>query len=104
MKPHVARFEGVEAKDRRVEAVIDVEAGPLLYDVYRRAGEKRVGIATLILFERLEMFGMKWLLVARSEESMTKRARGEVWGSFQGSLRGVHAKGYRPFIPRLVNG
>jgi len=49
MKPHVARFEGVEAKYRRVVAVIEVEAGPLLHSVERREGEKRIGRAALIL-------------------------------------------------------
>lgn len=41
MKPHVARLEGVEEKDRRVTAGNEVEAA-VLSGVQRREGWKRI--------------------------------------------------------------
>lgn len=48
MNPNVARFEGVEAKDRLV--IDDSEdAEKLLLSMRRREGEKRVDMAALML-------------------------------------------------------
>lgn len=51
MKPHVARFEGVEAKERLVtEDSGDAEA--LLPSMQRREGENRIETAALILTDK----------------------------------------------------
>lgn len=51
MKPNVARFEDVEAKDRLV--VDDNEgAAKLLLSMQRREGEKRIEVAALMLTDK----------------------------------------------------
>ena len=51
MNPHVARFEGVEAKERLVmEDSGDAEG--LLPSMQRREGEKRIETAALMLTDR----------------------------------------------------
>ena len=48
MKPHVARFDGVEAKERRVMDESEDGEG-LLLSMQRREGENRIETAALIL-------------------------------------------------------
>ena len=48
MKPHVAKFEPVEAKDRRVVVGTELVAGPLP-SMHSREGEKRIETAALIV-------------------------------------------------------
>ena len=47
MNPHVARFEGVEAKERL--AMDSDEAGRPLLSMQRREGENRIETAALML-------------------------------------------------------
>ena len=53
MKPHVARFEGVEAKERLVMEDSEDAAG-LLPSMQRREGENRIETAALILTDEGE--------------------------------------------------
>ena len=48
MNPHVARFEGEEAKERLVMEDSEVAEGPLP-SMQRRGGENRIETAALIL-------------------------------------------------------
>ena len=52
MKPHVARLEGVEAKERRVVVEIEGEAGVWLYSRERRnRGMREERVVLMLMLE-----------------------------------------------------
>lgn len=90
MNPHVARFDGVEAKERLVMDGSD-DGEELLLSMQRREGEKRIETAALILnYWRVKRVGVNEKKKKKKEKSRGNEkvqkvccsGRLESWGSF----------------------